>query len=83
MGLVSGLAVFFIVWWLVFFAVLPFGARSQVDEDEVILGTERGAPAHPALGRKMLITTGIAAVIFLGIFAIFGILGFTLEDFVI
>lgn len=58
---VSGaIALYFIVWWLVLFAVLPFGIRSQVEEGAVVPGSEPGAPSRPALLEKALLTTVIA-----------------------
>lgn len=83
MGLAGSVAVYFIVWWLVFFAVLPFGASSQADHGDRVLGTEPGAPPHPALKRKALVTTGISAAIFAVIYFFFGVLGLTLEDLII
>ncbi len=80
---VSVAAVFFIVWWLVFFAVLPFGARSQVDEGDVTLGTEHGAPARPDLGRKAAITTVIAAMVTGAVYLTFRIFGLSLEDLIV
>ncbi|MDJ1156763.1 DUF1467 family protein [Chelatococcus sp. SYSU_G07232] len=62
---VSGaLALYFVIWWIVLFAVLPFGVRSQAESGEVTHGTEPGAPVRPGLLRKALITTAISAVIF-------------------
>jgi predicted secreted protein len=52
-------AIFFIIWWLTLFMVLPFGVR-KVDIPE--LGHEHGAPAKPMLVRKAIITTILAAV---------------------
>lgn len=51
---------FVIVWWLVLFMVLPFGARPP---DEVQPGTAPSAPDKPRLGLKFAITTLIAIVI--------------------
>lgn len=65
MTFASAFAVYFVIWWTVLFAVLPFGIRSQVESGEVVEGTEPGAPALPGLMRKAVITTLIAAVIFL------------------
>ncbi len=65
MTFASAFAVYFVIWWTVLFAVLPFGIRSQVETGEVVEGTEPGAPALPGLMRKAVITTLIAAVVFL------------------
>jgi predicted secreted protein len=59
-----GLAVYFIIWWIVLFAVLPFGVRTQDEEGTHVPGTPRSAPVQPRLGRKMLITTLVAGVVF-------------------
>ena len=56
------LAIYFIIWWLVFFAVLPFG-MSQEAEKTVVPGADPGAPAAPRLGAKALWTTAISAVL--------------------
>ena len=61
----GGIAVYFIIWWISLFAVLPFGAQSQVEAGEVVTGTEPGAPAMPALREKALWTTLAASVILL------------------
>ena len=64
MNIASALAVYFVIWWTVLFAVLPFGVRSQSETGDVTEGTEPGAPALPGLGRKAAITSLIAAVVF-------------------
>ncbi len=43
MGIGTAFAIYFIIWWVVLFTVLPFWARSQADEGEVILGTTHSA----------------------------------------
>lgn len=60
----GAIALYFIVWWTTLFAVLPFGVRSQVEEGDVVKGTEPGAPAAPRLVRKALWTTIVASVVF-------------------
>lgn len=62
---ISGaVALYFIVWWTILFAVLPFGIRSQIEEGEVVPGSEPGAPSRPELLRKTLWTTAIAFVVY-------------------
>lgn len=56
----SWLAVYFILWWLCLFVVLPFGARSQSEAGEVIAGTEPGAPVLFRLWPTFLITSVLA-----------------------
>jgi predicted secreted protein len=64
MGWATGIAIYFTIWWVVIFAVLPWGVRPP---EHVEKGHASGAPANPQLGRKALITTAISAVIWLGI----------------
>ena len=51
---------FLLVWWLVLFMVLPFGARPP---DQIEPGTAPSAPARPRIGLKFLITTLIAVAL--------------------
>jgi predicted secreted protein len=64
MPVTTAIAVFFLIWWVVLFAVLPWGIRSQHESGEIVLGTDPGAPAIPRLFRKLAWTTGVSAVIF-------------------
>lgn len=65
MTIASALALYFVIWWTVLFVVLPFGVRSQAETGDITQGTEPGAPALPGMLRKALITSVIAAVVFL------------------
>ena len=61
----GGIGLFFVVWWTVLFAILPFGARSQAESGDVTAGTEPGAPTVPAIREKALWTTLASVVVFL------------------
>ena len=63
MPILSVAAIYFVVWWLCLFVVLPFKVRNQVDDGEWVQGTERGAPALARLWPKLLITTLLAAIV--------------------
>ena len=67
MTLPIGLAIFFTIWWIVLFAVLPFGVRSQHEDADMTPGTDPGAPVAPRLLLKALITTVVACVLFAGL----------------
>lgn len=60
----TGLAVYFVIWWLVLFLTLPFGVRSQHEEGGGAPGTDPGAPIMARMGPKLIWTTVISAVIF-------------------
>ena len=57
-------AIYFVLWWLVLFVTLPFGVRSQHEDGEGAPGTDPGAPIASQMGRKLIWTTVISAVIF-------------------
>ena len=63
MSLTLSIAVYFVIWWILLFAVLPFGIRSQAETGEVVQGSEPGAPALPALREKAIWTTLVASVV--------------------
>ena len=61
------LAIYFVVWWTILFAVLPWGMRTQEEEGEVVLGTTASAPVRPRLVVKAFWTSVVAAVL-VGVF---------------
>ncbi len=71
MTVTTGLAIFFMIWWVVLFAVLPWGVRSQHEGGEVTPGTDPGAPAVPNLRRKLLWTTVVSLAIFAGCYVVY------------
>jgi predicted secreted protein len=62
MAISTAIAIYFLIWWIVLFAVLPWGVRAQGDEGAP--GTDPGAPAVPRLRAKLIWTTLIASAIF-------------------
>ncbi len=64
MAILSGLAVYFVIWWLTLFAVLPIGLRTQDEEQNVVPGTVASAPARFRALRIFLTTTIVSAVIY-------------------
>ncbi len=63
------IAVYFTMWWIVLFAILPFGVRSQHESGDYLQGTDPGAPVAPKLAMKAVITTIVSAVLFAGLYA--------------
>ena len=61
----SCLAIYFLIWSTVAFAVLPWGVRTAEEAGaERVPGQADSAPAAPNLGRKALWTTLLSALIF-------------------
>lgn len=71
MSIAFALALYFIIWWIVLFAMLPIGVRTSEEVGEKASpGFAESAPHRPRLLPKMIATTLIAAVIFAGLYAI-------------
>jgi len=60
----TALAIYFVLWWVTLFLTLPFGVRSQHEDGGGTPGTDPGAPIASQMGRKLIWTTLISAVIF-------------------
>jgi predicted secreted protein len=60
-------AIFVTIWWILLFAVLPFGVRSQHETAEIVPGSDPGAPVAPRLVVKALWTTGLSVVAFVAL----------------
>ena len=58
------IALFLSIWFVVLFAVLPFGVRSQREAGDYVPGTDPGAPVEPRLLIKALWTTALSLVVF-------------------
>ena len=69
MGWTTGIAIYLVIWWIVIFMVLPWGVKT-VGEEDIAKGHAPSAPQKPYLGRKLLATTVLAAVVWAIIFAI-------------
>jgi predicted secreted protein len=64
MSVSTVIAIYFLVWWVTLFAVLPWGVRNQEESGEVTPGTDPGAPALHRMWRKLGWTTVFATIIF-------------------
>jgi len=56
-------AIYFVVWWLVLFTILPIGMHTQDEDGEVVLGSSRSAPVRPNLVKKAIATTIVATIV--------------------
>lgn len=68
MAITSALVLFAVIWWMVFFIVLPLRLVTQKEQGEVVEGTPASAPVNPNLRRKLGITT-LCALVLWGIVA--------------
>jgi predicted secreted protein len=70
MPLVTGIAVFFVLWWLLLFVILPLDIKGQHEDGDVVKGTEPGAPSQPFIKRKIIQTTILTAIVWVIIFVV-------------
>ena len=82
MPLTTSLAIYFIMWWLVFFAVLPWGVRSQEEHGDIAPGTDPGAPAVHGLKVKLIWTTVVATIVFAAFYWAYVTKAIAFEDLV-
>ncbi len=69
MGITGSIIVYVLIWWIIFFSVLPVGIQSNKEKfKEKIDGIDPGAPINPKIGKKFLITTLITSIIFIVIY---------------
>lgn len=65
MNWATGIMVYLVIWWTILFAVLPLGVRRVENPGK---GEERGAPERPDLLRKAIITSIVAAVLWIAFY---------------
>ena len=65
MGITGSIIVYVMIWWIIFFSLLPVGIQSnkEVFKDR-IGGEDPGAPKNPRIAKKFLLTTLITSLIF-------------------
>ena len=69
MGITGSIIVYVLIWWMIFFSVLPVGIQSKKEKfKERFEGIDPGAPNNPKIGKKFLITTIITSIIFIVIY---------------
>jgi predicted secreted protein len=73
-------AIYFVLWWVVLFAVLPWGVRSQEESGEIVPGSDPGAPALPRLAAKLLWTTAVTTAVFGVLYVVYTYRLLTLDD---
>ena len=63
----TGLAIIYIIiWWIVFFAILPIDVERK--KSVKIEGEDPGSPENPKMLKKFIYCTGITTVLFIIIY---------------
>ena len=69
MGITGSIIVYVLIWWIIFFSVLPVGIQSNKEAfREKLEGIDPGAPKNPKIAKKFLLTTIITTIIFIVIY---------------
>ena len=66
MSLTGSIVIYVIIWWIVFFSLLPIDVNR--DKNRKIEGEDPGSPENPKIVKKFIYTTVISTVLFLIIF---------------
>jgi predicted secreted protein len=75
------IALYFIIWWITLFAMLPIGVRTSEEAGEKTApGNAESAPHVPNLLPKMVATTVVASIVFAALYAIIVLHVITLDD---
>ena len=80
MSVTTAVAIYFLIWWLMLFAVLPFGVRSQHEGGDFAPGTDPGAPIIPRMLWKLLWTTIASGILFAILYVIYVYRLITFDD---
>ena len=82
MGITGSIIVYVLIWWIIFFSVLPVGIQSNKEKfKERIDGVDPGAPNNPKIAKKFLITTIITSIVFIVIYYLVNNGFFNLRNF--
>ena len=82
MGITGSIIVYVLIWWMIFFSVLPVGIQSNKERyKEKIGGIDPGAPNNPKIGKKFLISTIVTSILFIVIYYIVDLGFFNLRNF--
>ena len=66
MSITGSLIIFVLIWWIIFFSLLPIDVDRK--HKEIVEGADKGSPENPKIIKKIIYTTIITSNIFIGIF---------------
>jgi len=68
MSITGSLIIFVLIWWIIFFSLLPIDVDRK--HKKMIEGADKGSPENPKIIKKIIYTTVITSIIFIGIFTL-------------
>ncbi|MEM6307036.1 MAG: DUF1467 family protein, partial [Pseudomonadota bacterium] len=72
---------FAVIWFMTLLIILPIRLETQGDRGNVVPGTHSGSPADPQMKKRFIITTIVAAVLWVIIAGVIVFGGLTVQDF--
>ena len=66
MSITGSLIIFVLIWWILFFSLLPIDVDRK--HKEIVEGVDKGSPENPKIIKKIIYTTVITLIIYIGIF---------------
>ncbi len=66
MSITGSIVIYVIIWWIVFFSLLPLDVNRE--KKEIIRGSDSGAPENPKILKKFIYSTLITSIIFIFIY---------------
>ena len=66
MSITGSLIIFVLIWWIIFFSLLPIDVDRK--HKKMVEGADKGSPENPKIIKKIIYTTIITSIIFIGIF---------------
>ena len=64
MSITGSLIIFVLIWWIIFFSLLPIDVDRK--HKEMVEGADKGSPENPKIIKKIIYTTIITSIIFIG-----------------
>ena len=68
MSITGSLIIYVLIWWIIFFSLLPIDVERK--HKEMVEGADKGSPENPKIIKKIIYTTVITSIIFIGIFTL-------------
>ena len=80
MSITGSLIIYVLIWWIIFFSLLPIDVDRK--HKEMVEGADKGSPENPKIIKKIIYTTIITSIIFIGIFMLVKYDYFNLRRFI-
>jgi len=80
MSITGSLIIYVIIWWIIFFSLLPLDVDRK--HKQIVEGIDKGSPENPRIIKKLIYTTIITSIIFIGIYMLVKYNYFNLRKFI-